>query len=314
MRARKIADMPPADKSSAAVIASATWAALLLAVAALSWAGNYVMGRAIAGDVPPVGLAVGRWAVAVVVMLPLAWPHLQRDWPVLRQRWGYTVVMGLVGAGMFGTLQYAGLQYTTAANGGLLSATSPVWIALGGVVMYGDRLSGRQVAGLAISMAGAVLIVARGDLANLGELRFNIGDILILISLASWGIYSALLRHKPAIHWTVFTMALFAVGFIGNLPFAIAEHALGRPLLPTLPTLAAVLYTGMVSSAIGFYAWNRGVEIIGAARAGVYLNLIPIFTVLLAVALLGERLQGFHGVAFVLVFTGLWLATSAGRR
>ena len=309
--------MAGADKTSpdpsADFWGSTLWAVLLLAVAALAWAGNYITGRAIAGNVPPVGLAVGRWAVAVTVMLPLAWPYLERDWPVMRSRLGYIVVMGLIGAGLFGTLQYGGLQFTTAANGGLLSATSPVWIALGGVVMYGDRLTARQTAGLVVSMAGAVFIVARGDLTNLGGLRFNIGDVMILISLASWGIYSALLRHKPAIHWTSFTMALFAVGFVGNLPFAMWEHAAGRPLQPTLPTFASVLYTGIVSSAIGFYAWNRGVEIIGSARAGIYLNLIPIFTVLLAVVLLGERLQGFHVVAFVLVFTGLWLATRAPR-
>lgn len=305
--------MPPTDKSSVRFSGSAAWAAVLLATAALSWAGNYVVGRAIAGDVPPVGLAVGRWAVAVLVLLPLAWRHLPRDWPLLRARWHYILVMGLLGAGMFGTLQYAGLQYTTAANGGLLSATSAVWIALAGVLMYADRLSAPQIAGLAISMSGAIVIVAKGDPANLADLRFNVGDLMILISLASWGIYTALLRHKPATHWTSFTMALFAVGFIGNLPFAAVEHAMGRPLQATLPTFAAVLYTGLVSSVIGFAVWNRGVEIIGAPRAGVYLNLIPIFTVMLAVALLGERLQRFHVVACVLVFSGLWLAMRRPR-
>ena len=306
--------MPPSGKSSGPQAASTTVAGVLLATAALAWAGNYVTGRAIAGEVPPAGLACARWAVAVLLLLPLAWPHLQRDWPAIMQRRGYIIVMGFTGAAVFGTLQYAGLQYTTATNGGLISATSAVMIALAGVVMFGDRLSARQLLGMAISMSGALVIVAKGDPANLAGLRFNIGDLMILTTLVAWGIYSALLRLKPAVHWTSFTLSLFVVALVANLPLAILEHAWGNPLRPTLTTLAAVLYTGAVSSVVGFVAWNRGVEIIGSPRAGIYLNLIPIFTVLLAVALLGERLQGFHLVACVLVFTGLWLATTEPRR
>lgn len=306
--------MPPYDKSTSTQAASSTLAAVLLATAALSWAGNYVTGRAIAGEVPPAGLAFARWGVAVLLLLPMAWPHLRRDWPAIAARRGYMIAMGFTGAAMFGTLQYAGLQYTTATNGGLISATSAVMIALAGIVMFGDRLSARQLLGMAISMSGAVVIVAKGDPANLAGLRFNIGDLMILTTLVAWGIYSALLRLKPAIHWTSFTLTLFVVAFLVNLPLALLEHTWGNPLRPTLPTLAAVLYTGVVSSVVGFAAWNRGVEIIGSPRAGVYLNLIPIFTVLLAVVLLGERLQGFHVAACVLVCTGLWLATTAARR
>lgn len=307
--------MPATDKSNAAPTGSVALAAVLLMVAALSWAGNYVTGRVIAGEVPPAGLAVARWAVAVLVLLPLAWPHLRRDWPVISGRGGYMLVMGLCGAAVFGTLQYAGLQYTTATNGGLISATSAVMIALAGVILFGDRLSIRQVLGMAISMTGAFVIVARGDLANLASLRLNIGDLMILTTLVSWGLYCALLRLKPAVHWTSFTLALFVVALLANLPVALIEHAWGRPLQATATTIAAVIYTGVVSSVIGFVVWNRGVEIIGSPRAGVYLNLIPIFTVLLAMLFLGEQLQRFHVVACVLVFSGLWLATTGpGRR
>jgi drug/metabolite transporter (DMT)-like permease len=303
--------MPPADKSSGSLVL----AAALLSLAALAWAGNYVVGRWVAGVVPPGGLALGRWLVAMLVLLVMASPHLRRDWPVLASCWRYLLVMGITGAGIFGTLQYAALQYTTATNGGLLSATSPVLIALAGAFMFGDRLTSRQAGGLALAMLGAVVIVIKGDPANLAGLRFNVGDLMLLFTLACWGVYSALLRKRPAVHWTSFTLAVFAVALVGNVPVVIVEHMLGRPLEPTLHTLGAVLYTGLVSSVVGFIAWNRGVEIIGSPRAGVYLNLIPILTVLLAVALLGERLQGFHIVACLLVFGGLWLATtSAGPR
>ncbi len=303
--------MTTTDRSERLDGGSIVWAAALLIVAALCWAGNYIAGRAIAGHVPPAGLAVGRWLVAVLLLVPLAWPHLRRDLGVMAPRWRYMLLMGVLGAGVFGTLQYAALQYTTATNGGLISASSPVMIALAGALMFGDRLLPRQIAGLALSMTGAVVIAAKGDWANLAALRLDVGDLMILATLVSWGIYCALLRHKPMVHWASFTLGLFAVALVGNIPLAAFEHVSGRPLLATLPTALAVLYTGVISSVIGFLAWNRGVEIIGAARAGVFLNLIPIFTVLLAVLLLGETIRTFHFVACALVFSGLWLATTA---
>lgn len=305
--------MPPRDKTDAATSLATTLAAAgLLGLSALAWAGNYIVGRAIAGEVPPAGLSAARWTLAVLLMLPLAWPHLGRDRPLLRARLGYMIVMGITGAGVFAVLQYGGLQFTTATNGGLISATSAVMVALAGVVLFRDRLSLRQIVGMAISMSGAVVIVAKGDAANLAGLRFNIGDLMILVTLASWGVYCALLRKKPAVHWTSFTLALFVVALVTTIPLAIIEAVWHRPPPLSLATLGAMIYTGVISSVVGFVTWNRGVELIGSARAGVFLNLIPLLTVLLAVLLLGERVQLYHGIACVLVFGGLWLASASG--
>ncbi len=300
--------MQSSDKSNAGGKPAALLAAVLLGIAALAWAGNYVAGRAVAGVVPPGGLAVGRWAVAVLVLLPLGWPHLVREWPVLWERRVYMLLMGVTGGAIFGTLQYAGLQYTTATNGGLIGATSPVLIALAGAVWFGDRMSALQKCGLALSLGGAIVIAVKGDASNLAGLRLNAGDLMIFATLVCWAVYSALLRLKPPVHWTSFTLVIFAVAFVGNLPVAAFEHWNGRPLQLVWWTVSAVLYTGLISSAVGFIAWNRGVEIIGSQRAGLYLNLIPILSVGLAYLLLGERLELYHWLACVLVFSGLWLA------
>lgn len=289
------------------------WAAFLLSMSALAWAGNYVMGRWVAGAVPPGGLALGRWVVATLVLLPLAWPHLKGDMPAIVTRWRYLLFMGLIGGAVFGTLQYAGLQFTTATNGGLIGAMSPLLISLAGAALFGDRLSWRQWAGLALSLSGAVAIVAKGDLGNLAALRLNIGDLMILATLVAWAVYSAMLRLKPAMHWTSFTLVVFAVALAGNVPVAVIEHLSGKPLQPTWPTVIAILYTGLASSAVGFIAWNRGVEIVGSQRAGVFLNLIPVLSVGLAFLLLGERLEVYHAVACLLVFGGLALALSRLR-
>ncbi len=300
--------MSPTHKGAPPRAAGSTMlAAVLLLIAALAWAGNYIVGRAIAGDVPPGGLAVGRWLFALIALLPFGWPHLKRDWPVVASRRAYMVVMGITGGAMFGTLQYGGLQFTTATNGGLIGATSPVMIALAGAIMFGDRLSRWQWIGLALSLAGAVTIAARGDAANLAGLRFNIGDLMIFSTLVAWAVYSALLRRRPPVHWTTFTMTVFAVALLGNLPVVAIEYALGIPLRLTWPAVGAALYTGIFSSVIGFVAWNRGVEVLGSQRAGLFLNLIPLMTVVLAWLLLGERLEVYHGLGCIFVFSGLWL-------
>lgn len=318
--------MPPTDKGmpnatpghapprwSLTTLVSPWWAVFLLSVSALAWAGNYVMGRWVAGAVPPGGLALGRWVVATLVLLPLAWPHLQRDLPAIVARWRYLLFMGLIGGATFGTLQYAGLQFTTATNGGLIGAMSPLLISLAGAALFGDRLSWRQWAGLALSLSGAVTIVAKGDLSNLAALRLNIGDLMILATLVAWAVYSAMLRLRPAMHWTSFTFVVFAVALAGNVPVAVVEHLSGSPLLPTWPAVISILYTGLASSAVGFIAWNRGVEIVGSQRAGLFLNLIPVLSVALAFLLLGERLEVYHAVACLLVFGGLALALSRVR-
>lgn len=304
--------MQPTDKGTSSqgttALNSSWWAGLLLALSALAWAGNYVMGRWVAGAVPPGGLALGRWVIATLVMLPLAWPYLQLDWPAIVERWRYLVFMGVIGGAVFGTLQYAGLQFTTATNGGLIGAMSPLLISLAGAVLFGDRLSWRQWAGLALSLSGAVAIVAKGNLANLAALRLNIGDLMILATLVAWAVYSAMLRLRPAMHWTTFTFIVFAVALAGNIPVALIEVLAGNPLAATWPTAISILYTGVVSSAVGFIAWNRGVEIIGSQRAGLFLNLIPVLSVGLAFLLLGERLEAYHAIACLLVFGGLGLA------
>lgn len=288
-------------------------AAVLLSVSALFWAGNYVIGRAIAGEVPPAGLAAARWIVAILALLPIAWPHLARDIPVLLASWRVILLLGLTGMAAFGTLQYLGLQFTTATNGGLIGGTTPLFIALAGALMFGDRLTWRQGLGLALSFAGILTIVAQGEVANLLLLRFNGGDLLILATLVSWAVYCTVLRLKPAVHWTSFAIGTFAVGAVANIPFAAAEQLAGVGLRANLTTALTVAYTGLLASAIGYGTWNRGVELIGSQRAGLFLNLVPLFSVVLAYALLGERLEPFHALAFVTIVAGLWLGSIAPR-
>ena len=160
--------MPTSDVRS-----SSTQAYLLLALAGLCWSGNHVIGRAIAGHVPPVSLSALRWVLPFLIMLPFASRHFSRDWPLIRQHWKVLMVLGLSGGAVFSALQYVGLQYTSAVNVSVLNSLGPVFIVMAIAVMFHETLRPIQLGGIAISLTGVLFIVTRGELASLLEMSFN---------------------------------------------------------------------------------------------------------------------------------------------
>jgi drug/metabolite transporter (DMT)-like permease len=294
--------------STSDVRSSSTQAYLLLALAGLCWSGNHVIGRAIAGHVPPVSLSALRWVTPFLILLPFASRHFSRDWPVIRQHWKVMMVLGLSGGAVFSALQYVGLQYTSAVNVSVLNSLGPVFILATVAIMFGDTLRPIQLAGIATSFAGVLFIVTRGDPALLAQLSFNYGDLIILFNMLVWGIYSAFLRLRPAIHWTSFMAAFALIGALGTLPFAVHEYLQGIRFQPTMQTFLAIGYVSIFPSLVSFMSWNRGVELIGANRAGALLHLIPLYSAILAGIFLGERLSSFHIVGFALILAGVTLA------
>ncbi len=281
---------------------------LLLALASLGWAGNHVLGRAIAGHVPPFAISTIRWAVPTLILLPFAWPHLRRDWPAIRAHWKLITILAALGGGVFGVLQYVGLEHTTAINVSVLNSLSPVMIAVAGALLFRDRLTLVQAAGVTISLTGVLAIVARGDPAQLTGLNFNWGDLIIVFNMTVFGIYSACLRLRPAIHWLTWMFLFSLISTLVALPLFVAEHASGATLQPTLMTLGALAYASIFPTLISNLSWNRGVEVIGANRAGATLHLVACFSAVLSTVLLGEALMPYHMAGFALILTGVWLA------
>jgi drug/metabolite transporter (DMT)-like permease len=172
----------------------------LVAIAALCWSGNHILGRAIAGHVPPFAISTIRWLLPALILWPFARPYLARDWPAIRQSWKLILFLGIIGGALFGALQYVGLQYTTAINVSVLNSLAPVLIGAAGVALFGDRLTGRQMLGIAVSLAGVLVIISKASLAALGNFGFNWGDLIILFNMAMWAVYSACLRLRPSIN------------------------------------------------------------------------------------------------------------------
>jgi drug/metabolite transporter (DMT)-like permease len=286
---------------------------LLLSFMALCWAGNQVLGRAVAGHIPPIAYSFLRWSLATVIVLPFALPHVRRDWPVIRTRWRYLAFVGAIGGGLFNTLQYIGLNHTTALNSVVLNSTGPIFIAIASFLIFRERLTLRQAGGTAVSMAGVLGIITKGDLDVLHTLAFNNGDLLLLTGMATNGIYTALLRDRPVIHWLSFLFMLFLVSALVVLPFLMWEIASGARMEVTSFTLAAIAYVAIFPSVVAYICLTRGVELIGANRSGIFLHMIPLFGALLAIGLLGEPLRVFHVIGFALILCGVALASRKGR-
>jgi len=282
---------------------------LLLSLTSLFWAGNTVLGRFLAGHVPPVTLACVRWAGAFVILLPFAAPHLARDWPTIRKHAGLLTVLALTGVSAYNTLAYYGLQYTTAINGLLLQSIGPLFVALWTFVLFGDRLTLRQAAGISISLAGVLVIICRGSLAVLLGIGFNRGDVLFLIALLIYAYYTAALRQRPPMHPLSFLAVTIGLGALLLLPGVFWELASGKTLVLDAASYLSFAYVAVFPSLLGYLFLNRGIELIGANRAAPFMHLVPVFGSVLAILWLGERFEVFHAVGYALVFTGITVAT-----
>ena len=281
---------------------------LLLALASLFWSGNHIVGRAIAGYVPPFTISTLRWLIGALLLWPLARRQFVADWPLIRRNWGILLFLGATGGAMFSALQYVGLQLTTALNTSVFNSLAPVLIAAVGALMFRDRLTARQTIGIATSLAGALAIVTRCDLGAVTELRLNLGDLVIFLNMGVFAVYAVYFRRRPPIHWLSFIFLLSVVSALGTLPLMAWEALSGATAQWTAPTVLAVGYVAIFPSVGAFVFWNRGVEIIGANRAGVFLHLVPLYSALLATALLGEQLRLYHVIGLVLILAGVRLA------
>ncbi len=281
---------------------------ILLAFASLFWSGNHIVGRAIAGIVPPIGISAARWLLPAIVLWPFARPHLERDWPRIKSHWRLLLFLGVTGGAIFTVGQYVGLQYTTALNVSVLNSLTPIFIVACGALIFRDRLKALQYIGIATSLCGVLAIVTKLEPRTLFDLTFNRGDIIIVANMALMGVYSSYLRRLPALHWLSFIFVLALISALCTLPFALWEYVSGIVFQPTWPTVFAVLYVAIFPSVIAYAAWTRGVELIGSNHAGPFLHLIPLYSALFASIFLGEQLMAYHAVGFVLILTGVWLA------
>ncbi|MFQ5938257.1 MAG: DMT family transporter, partial [Acidiferrobacterales bacterium] len=306
---------PPRADSSAEVGASHRWKVLpylLLAIAPLTWAGNFVVGRFIHDQVPPVSLNLCRWLVALVALLPFTAPILLAQRHLILRHWKLLALLGATGIALFHSFVYQALHFTGAINAALVLSTTPVVIVALSWILFRDPVTARQALGVMVSLLGAVIIVMRGDLGLLLQLQFNKGDLWMLAAVPNWALYSVLLRRlPPGFHPMGLLAATVTFGLILLIPVYLWELARVGTFQVNVATVGSVLYMGFFASVIAYVCWNQGVATIGATRAGLFLHLVPVFSAALAVAILGESVRAFHLVGITLVFAGIYLTNTA---
>ena len=286
---------------------------LLLLVTSLCWSANTIFAKLAVGQVSPMALVALRWLIVMVVLAVIARRPLAKDWPTLRPHLLRIAALGALGYTLFNTLFYIAAHHTTALNLGISQAAMPIFIFLIAYVRFRVAVTPLQIIGVVAAVLGVVLVAAQGDWQRLIAIEFNPGDLLVLSATLLYAIYTVALRQRPAVSPLSFFAVLGIAAFITSLPMALYEWLAGDLLIPTQTGWALIVAIALFPSLLGQLLFIRAVEIVGPGRAGLFVNLTPIFAAALAVLLLGETFRWYHGAGLALVFAGIW-ASERGTR
>jgi drug/metabolite transporter (DMT)-like permease len=286
------------------------WASpiLLLVLTTLVWAAHAIVGRLAVGQIGPMTLTCLRWAIALVPILIAARPALRRDWPALKARWIYLTVMGAAGYTAFNALFYVAAHHTSALNLSIIQGAIPALVLIGARAFLGVRFSAFQALGALITMIGVVVIAAQGDPARLAALAFNSGDVMMVVGVALYAGYTVGLRQRPNVSGVSMLAAMALAAFVTSVPLMIWEIMSGGFISPNWRGLLALAFVALGPAFISQLTFMRGVELIGPGRAGVFVNLVPVFGAIMAVVILGEPFAPYHVLALLLVVGGIAIA------
>jgi drug/metabolite transporter (DMT)-like permease len=281
---------------------------LLLVLTTLIWAAHSIVGRLAVGQIGPMTLTCLRWGVALIPILIAARPSLRRDWPALRKRWVYLAVMGAAGYTVFVALFYVAAHYTSALNLSIIQGAIPALVLLGARAFLGVRFSALQALGALVTMLGVVVIAAQGDPARLRALAFNNGDVMMVGAAALYAGYTVGLRQRPNVSGVSMLAAMAVAAFVTSIPMVIWEIMSGGFAWPNWRGLLVLAFVALGPAFISQLMYMRGVELIGPGRAGVFVNLVPVFGAIMAVVILGEPFAAYHVLALLLVVGGIAIA------
>lgn len=288
--------------------------AALLLVPPILWAGNAVVGRAVADLVPPMTLNFLRWAVALMLLLPLGFRVLQRGSAIWRE-WPRYALLGLLGVGLYNSLQYLALHTSTPVNVTLVAASMPVWMMIIGRIFHGVAIRPAQILGAVLSLLGVAIVLSHGQWGQLMTLRFVAGDLLMVLATIIWAFYSWQLTRVPAdapvrAHWSGFLLGQVLYGVAWSGLFAAVEWQLADVrIVWGWPLLLTVAFVAVGPAVIAFRCWGAGVQRVGPTLAGFFNNLTPLIAALLSLGLLGENPHLYHALAFVLIIGGIVLSS-----
>lgn len=284
---------------------------LILTLVAVMWASNAIIGQLAVGEITPFALTLLRWVMVAGAMILLYGGQLRAHWAAIRPRLPSLSLIAIAGFTGFNTLFYIASVHTSGVNIGILQGAMPVAVLLGAFAVYGDRVSGVQAAGVAITLAGVVTVASRGDAQVLLGLAFNRGDVIMFAAALFYSAYTVALRNRPDVPGTALFTLFSIVAALAALPLAAWEAAQPGYPWPTATGWGLAVIVAIFPSCLAQLLFLRGVDMIGPGRAGVYINLVPIFAAIMAILILGEVFALYHALALAMVAGGIWLAQRA---
>lgn len=289
------------------------YGALVLTMAL--WGSNPSISRLVLDAVPPVALAWSRWFVVLVAVLPLVWPERQVIAEALRGRWKTLLLLTALAGAPQSVVIYKGLELSSAVNLGLFNSAIPVLILVLGAMFWNKRIRAYEAGGIAVSLAGVLVILFQGSWAKALALAFNLGDVILFAGMVLWALYTLKLIDRPrALSPPALIAILAAFGLAICTPLLVWEGIAAHPPRLDATTTLALVYIGLGPTLGAMLCFNFAVERVGAVRAGVLVHLMPLFASVFAVLLLGEGVHVFHAIGFALVAGGALLALSAPAR
>ncbi|MEM8699693.1 MAG: DMT family transporter, partial [Pseudomonadota bacterium] len=272
------------------------------------WAGNAVAGKLAVGHVQPFQLVLLRWVLVAAALWLIFGAEVRAHWHLLRPRLGWLVLISTVGFTVFNALFYIAALSTTAVNIGILQGAMPVMVLIGAFIAYRTPVAAVQALGVVITLIGVAVVASGGDPAAVIAAGMNPGDLYMLIAGAAYSFYAVMLRQRPEMPGTAFFTVMAVVAMLTSLPLAVGEAVVTGFTWPSVQGWLVVLYVAIFPSCLSQLFFLRGVDQIGPGRAGVYINLVPVFAAILAVILLSEQFRWFHAAALGMVLGGIWLA------
>jgi len=286
--------------------------ATMAVVATVIWAGNFIVARGVASQVPPIALAFYRWSVASLLLIPFSLRNVAEDWPVIKKNIRYFLYVALAGVTIFNTFIYIAGHYTSAINMALIGTTSsPVFVVLIAAIFLKQKIQPIRIVGVLFCIAGILVLLSKGSWQTLLSFRFGIGDVWVLAAALSFAIYNILVRYKPqGISALSFLTVTFATGSLILFPFFLYEQTYTAPIKWTDNLYLVIFYLAAGTSVIAFLLWNIAIARLGSIATALFGNLIPVVASIEAILWLGESLLATHIVSGVLVVIGLLLANS----
>ena len=283
---------------------------ILLVLTTLFWSGNFIVGKAASSyEVPPFSLNFYRWLFAGLILLPFTFNEILKKKIYILDNIGFFIILGITSITIFNSTVYYSLYYMQVISGVLMISTIPVWIMFISSILGIEKTNKFQISGVILSLLGVLFIITKSDLAVIKNLAFNRGDLIMASGMFAWALYSALLKKKK---YEISQIALLEVviitGLIFLIPIYILEMIFGNQIVLGKPFILTLSYVVIFPGLASFFFWIKGISIIGANRAGVFLHLMPVFGSIMAIILFNEKFMFYHLLGAIFIIAGITLS------